>query len=113
VQQLGHDAPDMLYRFVVRKTCTVTVDLCESEYDSAVRVLSADGLVEYARNDDDVSCCDRRDDKELRSAVNMHCPYSKIQSLELEPGEYVVQVEGYSRYEGKFNLKLLCESSCV
>lgn len=69
VQQLGHDAPDLLYRFVVKQTCTVTVDLCDSEYDSAVRVLSSDGLVEYARNDDDVSCYDKRDDKELRSAV--------------------------------------------
>lgn len=59
----------MLYRFVVNKTCTVTVDLCDSEYDSAVRVLSSDGLVEYARNDDDVGCCDNRDDKELRTAV--------------------------------------------
>ena len=45
--------------------------------------------------------------------VNMHCPYSKIHSLELEPGDYVVQVEGYSRYEGKFNLNLLCESDCA
>lgn len=45
--------------------------------------------------------------------VNMHCPYSKIRSLELEPGDYVVQVEGYSRYEGKFNLNLLCESDCA
>ena len=44
--------------------------------------------------------------------VNMHCPYSKIRSLELEPGDYIVQVEGYSRYEGKFNLNLLCESAC-
>ena len=43
----------------------------------------------------------------------MHCPYSKIRSIELEPGDYVVQVEGYSRYEGKFNLNLLCESDCV
>ena len=69
VQQLGHDAPDLLYRFVVKKTCSVTVDLCDSGYDSAVRVLSSDGLIEYARNDDDVSCCDNRDDKELRTAV--------------------------------------------
>lgn len=75
VQQLGHDAPDMLYRFVVNKTCTVTVDLCDSEFDSAVRVLSSDGLVEYARNDDDVSCCDKRHDKELRSAVR---PYARM-----------------------------------
>ena len=42
----------------------------------------------------------------------MHCPYSKIRNLELEPGDYIVQVEGYSRYEGKFNLNLLCESGC-
>ena len=33
-----------------------------------------------------------REDKEFRSAVNMHCPYSKLSSLSLEPGEYVVQV---------------------
>lgn len=49
----------------------------------------------------------------FRVQVNMHCPYSKIHSLQLEPGDYVVQVEGYSRYEGKFNLNLLCESDCA
>lgn len=57
----------------------------------------------------DVSCVSGR----TAAQVKMHCPYSKIRSLELEPGDYVVQVEGYSRYEGKFNLNLLCESSCV
>lgn len=112
VDQRGHESPDELRKFVVRRRCEVGFDLCDSEYDSLLRVLSADGAVEYAKNDDHASCCEGRDDKEFRRAVNMHCPYAKVGSVTLEPGEYLVQVEGYSRYEGPFRLKMECHSDC-
>ena len=88
----AHDAPTNCFQSISREQCVHTLALRQHNRWLCVVCL-------YVRSSP--------------LQVNMHCPYSKIRSLELEPGDYIVQVEGYSRYEGKFNLNLLCESDCA
>ena len=104
--QIGNEAPDHIYRFTLPTACSVTFEACDSEFDTLLRVFSADGAVEYAVNDDDSKCCDRRDDREFRDSVNMHCPYSMVDDLALGAGEYLLVIEGYSNYAATYALTM-------
>jgi hypothetical protein len=43
----------------------------------------------------------------------MHCPYSRVEPLQLGAGEYLVVVEGYSRYQGEYLLEMQCGAGCA
>jgi hypothetical protein len=70
--QIGHDANDHLYSFSVKgDSCEVSFDACEATFDTLLRVVSADGTVEFAKNDNckDAYCCTKSggSDEELRT----------------------------------------------
>ena len=137
VNQVGYAGKESKWRFeVAGDSCEVSFDACEANFDNLLRVISLDGTVEYAKNDDSAgaACCRccrcpeakqrsvlcfslraarlRGKDDDFRKSVRMHCPYSKLEPLHLSPGGYLLLVEGYSNYQGTYTVGMNCSAGC-
>ena len=97
---LGNAARDVLYRFTLDVSTTVTISTCGSSFDTFLRLYTRDALVAgraaTAYNDDSSAC----------TGTNLH---SLIRHTVNAGTEYVVVVEGYLSNEGAFQLSVTCD----
>ena len=114
VNQVCYSSKEIKYQFEVKgDSCEVSFDACTANFDNLLRVVSLDGTVEFAKNDDSVgaACCRGKDD-DFRKSVAMHCPYSKLEPMKLSPGSYLLVIEGYSNYQGTYHAAMSCSNGC-
>jgi V8-like Glu-specific endopeptidase len=95
--QVGHTSGDYSYEFTAQSSTSVTFDLCDSEFDTYLRIFQGSGN-EIARNDDHGGRCGSGNNR-LASHVE----------TTVQAGlTYTVVVEGYRSSEGNFQLDVTC-----
>ena len=90
---LGNGAGDALWHFTIDTEMLVQFNSCGSDYDTWLRVLSADMSLELDGCDDCGECG-------VRSVLD----------ADLSPGDYVLVIEGFSQSEGNYNVLMDCPS---
>merc|ERR1712038_582944 len=100
VSEVGHSSGDYSYEFTPQSSTSVTFDLCDSEFDTYLRIFQGSGN-EVARNDDHGGRCG--------SGSNRLA--SHVETTVLAGLTYTVVVEGYRRSEGNFQLDVTCADS--
>ena len=94
----GNSASDHLYSFDIMEGGVVNIEFnsCGSEFDTHLRVLSHDLLTEVASCDDCGDCAGFQ---------------SILDTGSLDPGGYVLVVEGYGTTEGIYNVTTTCANT--
>jgi len=93
---IGDTGGDVLYDMSVTSIYDVTVDSCGSDYDTWLRIMSADLETEICGCDD---CGD--------------CGAQTVLDCQLMAGDYVVAVSGFSSSEGGFTITQSCAMPVV
>eukprot|EP00299_Pterocystis_sp_00344_P014851 c7385_g1_i1.p1 GENE.c7385_g1_i1~~c7385_g1_i1.p1 ORF type:complete len:617 (-),score=143.82 c7385_g1_i1:37-1683(-) len=91
---IGNDAGDAFYQFTTTTTSTVSFNGCASSYDTVMRVLSSDLTVELGYCDD----------------CGCSSSASKV-TVTLNPGTYVVVIEGYQSSTGSYSMTVTCSAA--
>ncbi len=93
--QYENPSNEHLYSFNLAFEANITLDTCDSSFDTYLRLYnSTGGLMIY--NDDF--------DKPPDCGIT-----SKIEQYTVKPGEYFAMVEGFHTFQGRYNLTLSCE----
>jgi len=95
--QVGHRSGEVTYEFTAESSTSVTFDLCDSEYDTFLRIFDDSGD-EIARNDDHRGRCGSS-----RNRLASH-----VETTVQAGRTYTVVVEGFRNAEGNFQLDVTC-----
>jgi len=96
--ELGNISGEMTYEFTPTTATSVTFDLCDSEFDTYLRIFDDVGS-EIARNDDHRGACG------AGNSVASH-----VETFVRAHRTYTVVVEGFRSAEGNFQLDVTCGS---
>jgi len=95
--RVGYASGEATFEFTTSEEGVVTFDLCDSEYDSYLRILDTSGT-ELAANNDHGSRCS-----------NPRHPYASHLAVSLTADRtYTIVVEGFKRAEGNYALAVTC-----
>jgi len=94
--QVGSPSGEVTYEFTAESSMTVNFDLCDSEFDTYIRIIDDSGN-EVAGNDDHSRCGSRG------FGWGSH-----VEILILAGRTYTVVVEGFATHEGDFQLDVTC-----
>jgi len=95
--QVGHRSGEVTYEFTAESSTSVTFDLCDSTYDTFLRIFDDSGN-EIARNDDHRGRCGSS-----RNRLASH-----VETTVQAGRTYTVVVEGFRNAEGNFQLDVTC-----
>jgi len=95
--QVGYRSGEVTYEFTAESSTSVTFDLCDSEYDTFLRIFDDSGD-EIARNDDHRGRCGSS-----RNRLASH-----VETTVQAGRTYTVVVEGFRSAEGNFQLDVTC-----
>lgn len=98
--QVGNPSGEVTYEFTAQSSLTVTFDLCDSGFDTYLRILDDSGN-EVTGNDDHRGLCGSLSRNSLASYVETNIQAGRT---------YTVVVEGFSANEGDFQLDVTCEN---
>lgn len=106
---VGDSAPEVFIGFNLTKKTTVFIDTCESSFDTVIHLWNRSVISAYAGTHfSSAGALIRNDD--IGTAFGFRCSRgteSGIQ-IQLDPGSYIIQVEGYSNAKGPFEAHLQC-----
>ena len=86
-------SPDVVYLLVMYHSAIITMDLCESGYDTKIYVYNADTMGLVGCNDD--FCNDSQGN-----------PWRSLLEVDLSPGEFYIVIDGYGGSAGNYILVL-------
>ena len=101
VNYLGAASPDRFYRLTLAASRNVTVHTCGgNSYDTQVWLYNQDGMEPIEHNDDHEGLCPASS-----GAANID---SRLATRVLQPGTYIIHVEGYMSQSGSYRLQVDC-----